>query len=48
VPAPHPMDRPLLNDGVTKASRSRNNTVIKKLNFTDVINAFKASIIISK
>lgn len=45
MPAPHPMDRPLLNDWVIKASRSRNNTVIKKLNFTDVINAFEASVI---
>jgi hypothetical protein len=42
------MDRPLLNYGVTRASKSRNNTVIKKLNFTDVMNAFKASTIVSK
>jgi len=42
------MDRPLLHCGVTKASTGRNNTIIKKLDFTDVISMFKASLIVTR
>jgi hypothetical protein len=36
VLALQPMDRPLLHCGVAKASTGRNNTIINKLDFTDV------------
>jgi hypothetical protein len=48
VPARRPMDKPLLHRGVTKTSKGRNNTITKKLDCTDVINTFKASIMLTR
>jgi len=42
------MDRPLLHRGMTKASKRRNNTITNRLDFSDVINKLKASIILNR
>jgi len=41
------MDRSSLHCGVKKTSKSRNNTIIKNLHVTDVINTFKMSIMVN-